>query len=585
MLPLSLEVICLLDVLIKNGTVVDGSGLPARHAEVAIANGKIEGVGADLGPARRIIDADGCIVTPGWVDIHSHYDGQATWDPFLVPSGNHGVTTTVFGNCGVGFAPARPADRNALINLMEGVEDIPGTALTEGIPWTWETFPEYLDTLDQMARAVDVAALLPHSALRAYVMGPAESIRATATEAELEEMSHLAHQAVVAGAVGLSTSRTKLHLSADGRPVPGSFAEIEELLHLAHAAAQAGGAMLQLVIDWSADDPGREFAWIRRLSSESGLPVSFTLVQFNETPRQYRALLTLLEESRKSGLPIHAGVGTRPVGMLINLESKIHPFAEHATYAEVADLPLPAKLLKMRDPDVRARFLSEQVTTSNRFWRERLRTFDRMYLLGDPPDYEPGPERSIATLARDAECAPLELIYDVMTSGNGTNWLYLPFINYADGHLEPQLEMMRHPGAVVSLADGGAHCGLICDASAPTFQLTHWVKGRTVGNRLTLEEAVRLQTSRPATVWGFHDRGAIQAGMRADVNVIDLDTLRLMSPHWASDLPAGGRRLLQDAEGYVSTMVAGVETWHDGKPTGAFPGRLVRRIDPPRVPV
>lgn len=577
--------ICLFDLLIKNGTVVDGSGVEARPADVAIANGKIDSVGIDLGPAQRVIDADGCIVTPGWVDIHSHYDGQATWDPFLIPSGNHGVTTTVFGNCGVGFAPARPADRNALIDLMEGVEDIPGSALAEGIKWTWETFPEYLDTLDRMDRAIDIATLLPHSALRSYVMGPDESIRGTASESELEQMRALAHQAVVAGAVGLSTSRTKLHLSADGKPVPGSFVEIDELLHLAQAAAHAGGGMLQLVMDWSADDPGREFAWIRRLCAESGLPISFTLVQFNETPLQYRSLLAHLEDSRQAGLPIHAGVGTRPVGMLINLDSKIHPFAEHVTYAGIADLPLPEKLQMMRNPEIRARLLEEQVTSSNRFWRDRLRAFDRMYVLGDPPDYEPGPERSIAMLARDTGCPPLELIYDVMTSGNGMDWLYLPFINYANGNLEPQLEMMRHPGAVVSLADGGAHCGLICDASAPTFQLTHWVKGRTTGDRLTLEEAVRLQTSRPAKVWGFHDRGTIQPGMRADLNVIDLDALRLMAPRWSSDLPAAGRRLLQDAEGYVATMVAGVETWHHGEATGELPGRLIRRIDPPRVPV
>jgi N-acyl-D-aspartate/D-glutamate deacylase len=564
------------DTVIRGGTIVDGTGGPAFTADVAIEGDRIAAVGGDLGQARREIDATGRIVTPGWVDIHSHYDGQATWDALLSPSGAHGVTTTVFGNCGVGFAPARSADRDALITLMEGVEDIPGTALSEGLPWTWESFPEYLDRLAEFPRVMDVAAMIPHSAVRAYVMGPRESVRGEATQGQLAEMAALVREAVAAGAIGLSTSRTKLHLGADGRPVPGSFADMEELLVLAGAVRDGGGGMLQVVCDWSPDDPAREFEWLRRLTASSGQPLSFTLVQFNETPDHHRRLLGLLAQARADGLPIHAGVGTRPVGMLINLESKVHPFSGHPSYAAVAGLPLAGKLERMRDPGFRDRLLAEETASTSRFWRPRMLAFGAMFPLGSPPDYEPAPERSVAAMAARSGRTEYEVIYDLLTAGDGTEWLYVPLMNYAEGSLEPQLEMMRHPGAVVSLADGGAHCGLICDASAPTFQLTHWVKHRDRGPRLGLEEAVHLQTGRPASVWGFPDRGEVRAGKRADLNVIDLDRLRLLPPRWAADLPAGGRRLLQDAEGYDLTMLAGRVTWHDGEPTGELPGHLVR---------
>lgn len=573
----------LFDVVIRNGLVADGTGGPAFEADVAVADGRIAAVGPALGRATREIDAGGRIVTPGWVDIHSHYDGQATWDSLLTPSGAHGVTTTVFGNCGVGFAPARPADRDALITLMEGVEDIPGTALAEGLPWTWESFPQYLDRLAEMPRVMDVAAMIPHSAVRAYVLGPTESIRDRASQRQLRQMARLVRQAIGAGAIGLSTSRTKLHLGADRRPVPGSFAEMEELLVLAGAVRDGGGGMLQVVCDWSADDPAREFEWLRRLAAESGQPLSFTLVQFNETPDHHRRLLALLQDAIADGLPMHAGVGTRPVGMLINLESKVHPFSEHPSYAEIASFPLDAKLRRMRDPEFRARLLAEETTSTSRFWRPRMLAFGNMFPLGTPPDYEPAPEQSVAALAKRAGRPEYEVIYDLLTAGAGTEWLYVPLMNYAEGSLEPQLEMMRHPGAVVSLADGGAHCGLICDASAPTFQLTHWVKHRARGPRLGLEEAVHLQTGRPAAIWGFSDRGEVRPGLRADLNVIDLDRLELLPPRWAADLPAGGRRLLQDAVGYDLTMLAGQVTWQDGEPTGALPGRLVRQISPQLV--
>jgi N-acyl-D-aspartate/D-glutamate deacylase len=566
----------LFDTLIKNGAIVDGSGRPAFVGDVGLSDGKIVAIGRGIGRGRDEIDAEGKIVAPGWVDIHSHYDGQATWDPLLSPSGQHGVTTTVMGNCGVGFAPARRQDHNALITLMEGVEDIPGTALAEGLPWTWETFPEYLDSLAAMPRVMDIAALIPHSAVRAYVMGPEPSIRGDATPAQIEDMRTIVRDGVAAGAYGFSTSRTKLHLGADGKPVPGSFVKMEELLALGGSVGEGGGGMLQIVSDWSPDDPGREFAWLRRLAEETGQPLSFTLVQFNETPQHHRRLLALLSEARAAGLPIHAGVASRPVGMLINLESKIHPFSHYSAYREIENLPLAAKLTRMRDGDFRARLLAEECVNENRFWRPKMQAFDNMFVLGDPPQYEPAPESSVAAQAMRTGRRPEEIVYEIMTAADGAQWLYFPLINFAEGSLEPQLEMMRDAGAVLSLSDGGAHCGLICDASAPTFQLTHWVKSRANGARLGLEEAVHLQTARTAAFWGFSDRGEIAIGKRADINIIDFDRLRLLPPRWAADLPAGGRRLLQDAEGYDATFVAGRKTWSNGEPTGELPGRLVR---------
>lgn len=568
------------DIVIRGGTVIDGTGAPPRRADIAIEATRIVEVGKDLGQGRREVDASDRIVAPGWVDIHSHYDGQALWDPLLSPSGAHGVTTTVFGNCGVGFAPVRPGDHDALIAIMEGVEDIPGTALAEGLPWNWETFPEYVDALAEAPRVMDVAVLVPHSAVRAYVMGADESIRDVASTAQCNEMGELVRDAVRTGAIGLSTSRTKLHLAADGRPVPGSFAEMEELLVLAEAVKDGGGGMIQAICDWSPDAPDREFAWLRRLSTHSGQPVSFSLIQYDETPNHHRRLLELVAEARADNVPIHAGVGIRPVGMLINLESKVHPFSGHPSFAPIAELPLAEKLRRLRDPALRARLLTEETTLQSRFWRPRMQAFDRMFPLGDPVDYEPDPSRSLAAVARRRATTGYEVVLDLLTSGDGSQWIYFPLMNYADQTLEPQLAMMRDPGTVISLADGGAHCGLICDASSPTFQLTHWVMGRERGPRLELAEAVHLQTGRPARRWGFVDRGVIQPGRRADVNVIDLDRLALCPPRWAADLPAGGRRLLQDAQGYELTMTAGQVTWEHGEPTGARPGTVVRRIRP-----
>jgi N-acyl-D-aspartate/D-glutamate deacylase len=564
------------DLVVRGGRVVDGGGADPFHADVGLIGERITAVAPQLGAGRREIDARGRIVTPGWVDIHSHYDGQATWDPLVSPSGAHGVTTTVMGNCGVGFAPVRPRQHAWLINLMEGVEDIPGAALAEGVRWNWESFPEYLDALDAMPRVLDVAAQTPHAAVRAYVMGERQAIRGSSSDGELAEMERIVTASIEAGSLGLSTSRTKLHLAADGSPVPGSFVEIDELVALGRAMARGGGGVFQLVADWS--DPAKDFAWMRALAVETAMPVSFTLVQFEEAPAIYRDLLDLTAAARGDGVDISAGVGVRPVGMLINLESKIHPFAAHPSFQSLRERPLEEIVRRMRDPAVRAQLLAEAPDAEgmSRWWRNKMQTYDGMFALGDPLDYEPEPGRSVAAIALREGRRPIEVVYDMLIAGDGRDWLYFPMINYASRSFSPLHEMLVHPATVVSLADGGAHCGMICDASAPTFMLTHWVLGRSRGPRLSLEQAVAMQTRRTALAWGLADRGLIAPGLRADLNVIDLDALTLHKPYWASDLPANGRRLLQEASGYDCTICAGTVTWENGRHTGELPGRLVR---------
>jgi N-acyl-D-amino-acid deacylase len=563
------------DTVIRDGLLVDGLGTPAYRGDLAIDGGRITAVGGTLGPARREIKAEGRLVTPGWVDVHSHYDGQATWDPEMTPSGAHGVTTTVMGNCGVGFAPVRPDRHDWLIKLMEGVEDIPGTALSEGLSWGWESFPEYLDVLAGMDRVMDVATQIPHSAVRAYVMGETESIREAASPEQLNQMEVMVAQAIKAGALGFSTSRTKLHLSADGQPVPGSFVEYEELLRLGRAVEQGGGGIIQLVTDWS-EDPSLEFSWIRKLAEDSHQTVSFTLVQFDEAPTAYRKLLEWTNEAVADGVALRPGVGCRPVGMLINLDSTTHPFSEHPSYRAIRHLPLAERIAIMSEPAFRERLLGEETESTHRFWKPRMARFERMFPLTDPPNYEPSEADSMAARAQRLGRNPAELAYETLIADGGRNWLYFPFINYSLGSFDALHDMLSNENAVLSLADGGAHCGLICDASAPTFLLTHWVKARSRGERLTLERAVQLQTSLTADCWGLHDRGRLAPGQKADLNIIDLDKLSIGLPYWAADLPAGGRRLLQSAEGYDYTLASGEITYIAGKPTGVRPGRLIR---------
>ncbi|HWP66373.1 MAG TPA: amidohydrolase family protein [Candidatus Limnocylindria bacterium] len=562
------------DLVIRGGTIVDGSGAPPRTGDVAVRGERLVQVGGHAGAARREIDAAGCMVAPGWVDIHTHYDGQVTWDPLLTPSCWHGVTTVVMGNCGVGFAPAKP-DRHAwLIGLMEGVEDIPGTALAEGIRWQWETFPEYLDALDRMPRALDVAAQVPHGAVRAYVMGERGAKNQAPTADEIAAMATIVRDGIAAGALGFSTSRTLLHRAIDGEPVPGTFAAEDELLGIGRALGALGRGVFELASDLRPEEP--EIEWMEKLARETGRPVTFALLQNDVDPTQWRRLLDATERAAARGARVIGQVSARPTGLLMGWESTAHPFIFHPTYRELAALPLAERVARLRDPDVRRRITSEQPAFADPLAAFVCTVFHKIFPLGDPPDYEPPAERSVAAIAEREGRTPQEVAYDLMLQRDGRELLYLPLLNYAGFDFEPIRAMLEHPNTVLSLSDGGAHCGLICDASTPTLLLTHWVRGRTRGPRLPLERVVRRQTLETATLYGLDDRGLLAPGRLADVNVVDLAALRLAPPQMVFDLPAGGRRLVQKASGYRYTVKRGAVTFEDGEPTGALPGRLVR---------
>jgi N-acyl-D-amino-acid deacylase len=567
------------DLVIRGGTLVDGSGAPARRADVAVEGERIRAVGEVAERGRREIDARELLVTPGWVDIHTHYDGQVTWDPRLTPSSWHGVTTVVMGNCGVGFAPARPDRHEWLIGLMEGVEDIPGTALAEGIRWGWESFPEYLDALDAMPRALDVGAQVPHGAVRAYVMGERGARNEKPTPEEIERMAAIVREALGAGALGFSTSRTLLHRAVDGEPVPGTFAGDDELLGIGAALGAVARGVVELASDLAPE--GREFAWMSALSRATGRPVTFACLQNDADPGQWRRLLRAAEECATQGARVVPQVAGRPTGLLMGLESTAHPFLFHESYREIAHLPLEERVRRMRDPDLRARMLGERPQTANPMLAFVLQSFHKLFPLGDPPDYEPAPEKSVAAIAKRSGRRPEEIAYDLLLQRGGRELLYFPILNYADGDFEPIREMLLHPQAVLGLSDGGAHCGLICDASMPTFMLTHWVRDRSRGPRLPLEFVVRAQTRETARLFGLLDRGEVAPGMLADLNVIDFDALALDAPEMVYDLPASGRRLVQRAHGYRATVKRGQLISERGEPTPALPGRLLRGAQPP----
>jgi N-acyl-D-aspartate/D-glutamate deacylase len=560
------------DVVIRNGTVVDGTGAAARVGDVAVDGDRIVEVGEVTGKGKREIDADGLLVTPGWVDIHTHYDGQATWDPEVTPSSWHGVTTVVMGNCGVGFAPVRPGAQDFLIELMEGVEDIPGTALHEGIDWQWESFGEYLDTLATTPRVMDIAAQMPHAALRAYVMGERAHDEA-ATEDDLDAMSDLTEQALRDGAVGFSTSRTVLHRSKHGL-VPGTNALPEEVVAVGEALGRAGHGVFQLVSDQQGAEPER--TWLTTLARETGRNVVYSLAQAPYNPTAYRDALTDADALAAEGLNIVPMVSCRPTGMLFGLQSSLHPFITHPSYRDLADLPLAERVARLRDPELRARLLGEEASTGNLIARTLMSRWDQMFPLGDPPEYEPAPDTSVAATAEREGRSPEAVVLDWLLERDGKALVFAPLASYVDRDHEALREMMTHPRTVLGLSDGGAHCGLICDASMPTYLLTHWVRDRTRGPRLGLEETVRMQTGRTAAVYGLDDRGVLAPGKRADINVVDLDGLRLHAPEMVFDLPAGGRRLVQHVDGYKATMCAGAVTFTDGEPTGERPGGLVR---------
>jgi N-acyl-D-aspartate/D-glutamate deacylase len=566
------------DLVIRNGTVVDGTGAPAREADVAIDGDRIAAVGEVPGRGRREIDARGLLVTPGWVDIHTHYDGQATWDPYLTPSSWHGVTTVVMGNCGVGFAPAAPERRQWLIGLMEGVEDIPGTALAEGIRWEWESFPEYLDALERMPRVVDVGAQVPHGAVRAYVMGERGAKNEKASAEDVARMAAIVREGVAAGALGFSTSRTLLHRAVDGEPVPGTFAGDDELLGIGQVLGELGRGVFEMASDLAPEE--KEFAWMRELARRTGRPVTFACLQNDVDPGQWRRLLRAAERCAAEGAPVAPQVAGRPTGLLMGLEGKVHPFLYHRSYQELAKLPLAERVARLRDPAVRRRILDEKVAHGNPMVAFVAQSFHKLFPLGDPPDYEPGPEKSVAAMAQREGRTPEEVAYDLLLRRDGRELLYFPILNYADGSFEPIREMLLHPQAVLGLSDGGAHCGLICDASMPTFMLTHWVRDRSRGEKLPLEQVVHAQTRRTAELFGLEDRGLLTPGMLADVNGIDFGALRIAPPEMVYDLPSDAGRLVQRASGYRFTVKRGAVTFEDGEPTGALPGRLLRGGQP-----
>ena len=573
------------DLVIRNGTVVDGTGTDPFVADVAVVGDRIAELGPDLGPGRREIDATGRIVTPGFVDIHTHYDGQATWDEELAPSTPHGVTTVVFGNCGVGFAPVRPGREQFLMDLMEGVEDIPGTALTEGMTWGWESFAEYLDVLDSRRYVADVAAMVAHGPVRAYVMGDRGAANEPATREEIDEMAAIVADAIRAGARGFSTSRTLGHRALSGEPVPGTFAPEEELFAIGRGVKRAGRGLFEVapsgVIPTEDHLPGDvEIDWMCRLAEEAGVPVTFLMLQTDVAPDDYRKHLELVGRARAQGHRITAQVAGRPFGVLLGLTAR-HPFLACPSFGPLAALPLAEKVARMRQPEVRASLIDDyhelmaQLRVHQPVAARAMETFTRTYPLGDPPNYEPTPEESIAGIASSEGRAPIDVYYDALLERDGHALVLMTLLGYSYGNGDALYEMITSPDAVVGLADGGAHCNAICDASTPTWMLTHWVRDRN-GPRIPLADVVKKMTADTAALFGFEDRGQIAVGLRADLNVIDHERLTLREPRLVADLPAGGTRFLQDAEGYDYTIVAGQVTRDHDAFTDARPGRLVR---------
>lgn len=575
------------DLLIRGGTLVDGNGGEPFVGDLAIRDGEIAAIGDVSGEAAEVIDAAGLVVTPGFVDIHSHYDGQVFFDDALSPSNAHGVTTVVVGICGIGFAPARSSDHDLLVTTMESVEDIPGDVLRAGLEWEWETFPEYLDALDRRRFSMDVVTNIGHVALRTYVMGERGVANEEATPEDIAAMSKLAAEAVEAGALGFSTSRVQAHVTLDGEPVPGTTAGEDELFAIGRAIADTGRPVVFQVAEAGVDgqDPNdalSEMEWMCKLSTELGIPVSFLVLQSMTAPNLWRELLDLAMEAEKEGGKLRAQIANRPFGMLLGLTTR-HPFVKRPTYhrLEASCDSLEALVKELRRPEIREAILSEAdtVDTGDKF--EGMGALagqmpGMVYPLREDLDYEPTAEDSLDGLAKARGTTPVELFYDLMLEDEGGRMFLVPFFNYADGDHEAIREMLEHPATVLGLGDGGAHLATICDASMPTYQLCHWVKGRERGPRLPLERAVAMQTKETADLYGLADRGTLEVGKRGDVNVIDLEGLALLPPRRVQDLPANGSRLLQGATGYKATIVGGVVVRRNDRDTGERPGRLVR---------
>ena len=566
------------DIVIRGGTVIDGSGKAAFSGDVAIAGGRIAAVGGKQGPARRDIDAAGLLVTPGWVDVHTHYDGQAMWDPLLAPSCWHGVTTVMFGNCGVGFAPVKKHHRGALMDLMEGVEEIPNPVLAAGLSWEWETFPQFMDALERRPRAIDIAAQAAHLPLRVYVMGDRAVRREAATADDIAEMRRLTIEALQSGAFGFTTSRTDSHKTPDGELVASRNADADELVGIGSALGAVGAGAFGMNSDF--DDEAYELAWMTKLARQTGRPVWFLLTDRYEDPQRWRRLLKATHAARAEGLSLTAQIAGRPIGVMMGIGTALNPFTVRPSYKAIENLPVAEQRTRLRDPELRRRILAEkpsdaEVARLAQFRQLVTSRFDKFFVMGNPPDYEPAPEKSVAAIAARTGRSPDEVAYDYMTEADG-QYLYFPVVNYVVGDHEPIREMLTDPACLLGLSDGGAHCTSIVDAGVPTFMLMHWGRDRSRGPRLPLEHLVKRQTSETADFFGLSDRGRLAPGLRADINLIDFDRLQVQKPELVHDMPAGGRRFVQRVEGYETTLVAGEPIFQRGEYTGALPGRLVR---------
>jgi N-acyl-D-aspartate/D-glutamate deacylase len=566
------------DTVIRGGTIVDGTGAKAFTGDVAIDGNCITQAGGNAGPAKRDIDADGMLVTPGWVDVHTHYDGQATWDQELAPSSWHGVTTILFGNCGVGFAPVRPEHHDSLIGLMEAVEEIPGITLSDGLKWDWESFPQYLDALERMPRAIDVAAQVPHHPLRVYVMGERAIRREKATAEDIAMMRRLTREALEAGAFGFTTSRTNSHKTPTGEMVPGRYSEVQELLGI--GAALKGLRHGAFGVNSDFDIETEELAWMTRLGQDTGRPVWFLLTDRPTDPVRWKRLMAGVRAARAQGADVTAQVAGRPVGVMLGVDTALNPFSIRPAYQALLKLPAAERLARLRDPATRAAILADEpsaelVRRLSQFRMQITTRWDRMFVMGDPPDYEPEASSSIAAMAQRSNRTPAEVAYDYLAGGLD-RFLFFPIVGYNEDNHDVIHSMLISPETVLGLSDGGAHCSSISDASLPSWMLTHWGRDRKRGPRLPLELIVKRQTSETADFFGFADRGRLKPGLKADVNVIDFERLRLRVPEIRYDLPAGGRRLVQRVDGYIATFVSGTPVFEHGGYTGATPGRLVR---------
>jgi len=563
------------DIIIKNGTLVDGTGAKPKLGDIAIKNGIIEAIGNFSGKANQVIDATNLVVTPGFVDIHTHYDGQAIWDSQLKPSSIHGVTTVVMGNCGVGFAPCKPEDRVKLVELMEGVEDIPAPVMHEGLNWQWETFEEYIQALEKNKLDIDICALLPHAALRVYVMGERAIKHEVATKEDMQTMRKLAKEAVEAGAFGFSTSRTISHKSLKGEYTPTLRAHEDELTAIAMGLSDAGSGFMEIVSDWNEPDPETEFEVLKRIVKKSGRPVVFSCTQRHDRPHFWEDLMSMARQAQKEGLPIRPVVTPRPIGLLLGLNGSQNPFSGTDTYKSISNLPLDRRVIEMRKDEIKNKILSEDPIKGSTFPLINRIGYTQMYRFGSPPNYNPKPEESIEAMAKEKGVTAAELAYDILIENDGNNFIYAPLVNYADHTFGVCKKMLDDKNAIMGLGDGGAHVGFILDAGYPTWLISYWsVKKKAY----SMEETVRRLTSDTANAAGLNDRGLLKVGLKADINIIDWENVGSSDPFMTQDLPAGGKRLMQHTQGYVTTIVSGKVTYKNGEFTKERPGTVVKSV-------